>query len=142
MAYQYPILASGGIMEGDLTLAADPTAALMAATKQYVDAGDAAAASHSHSGYEQALYFSAVSVAASAFVSDATYTNWPYRAPVALTGVTADMVPDVMLAPDDAAGGVLAPVAACYAGGVYLYANAVPTAALTIPTVECRKAVS
>ena len=37
-----PILSSGGTMEGDLTLAADPTAALGAATKQYVDAGDAA----------------------------------------------------------------------------------------------------
>lgn len=102
----------------------------------------AAAAVHSHSGYLQGLTFTGVSVSTASFVSNATYTNWPYRAAVALTGVTADMVPDVVFAPDDATGGVLAPVAACYAGGVYLYAKSVPSAAMTVPTIRCTKGVS
>jgi len=102
----------------------------------------AAAAVHSHSGYVQGLTFTGTSVFTTAFVADATFTNWGYRATVALAGVTADMTPSVVFAPDDATGGVLAPVAACYAGGVYLYANAVPGANLTIPTITCTKEVA
>jgi len=56
--------------------------------------------------------------------------------------VAADMVPNVVFDPDTAVSGVLAPVAACYAGGVYLYANAVPSTSLTVPTITCTKEVA
>ena len=85
------------------------------------------------------LQFTDVSVAVSAFVADETYTDYPYRATVTLSGVTAAMTPEVIFGCADAAGGNFAPVADCYAGGVYLYAAEAPGAAMTIPTIICWK---
>jgi len=81
------------------------------------------------------LTFSGVSVLASAFVADATYSDYGYRAAVAITGVTSSMFPEVVLAPSDAASGNFAPVAQSYNGGVYIYAQSVPSATLSIPTI-------
>lgn len=81
------------------------------------------------------LTFSNVSVLASAFVADATYSDYGYRAAVAITGVTSSMFPEVVLAPSDAASGNFAPVAQSYNGGVYIYAQSVPSATLSIPTI-------
>ena len=81
------------------------------------------------------LTFNNVSVLASAFVSDSTYSDYGYRAAVAITGVTSSMFPEVVLAPSDAASGNFAPVAQSYNGGVYIYAQSVPSATLTIPTI-------
>lgn len=79
--------------------------------------------------------FTNVSVATSAWLSDSTYTDFPYRAAVACTGVTAAMFAEVVLSPADALSGNIAPVCQTYSGGVYLYAKAVPSAAVTIPTI-------
>ena len=81
------------------------------------------------------LTFTSKSVATSAWLSDSTYTDFPYRAAVACADVTADMFAEVVLAPTDAASGNIAPVCQTYSGGVYLYAKAVPSAAVTIPTI-------
>ena len=81
------------------------------------------------------LTFTNTSVAASAFVSDSTYSDFPYRAAVALTGVTASMIPEVVFGVSDAMSGNFAPVAEAYDGGIHLYAAAVPDAAITIPTI-------
>lgn len=81
------------------------------------------------------LTFSSTSVPAASFVSDSTYTDFPYRAAVALTGVTASMIPEVVFGVSDAMSGNFAPVAEAYDGGIYLYAAAVPDAAITIPTI-------
>ena len=83
------------------------------------------------------LTFTNKSVAASAFVSNSTYSDFPYRAAVALTGVTAAMVPEVFFGLTDAMSGNFAPVAESYAGGIYIYAAAKPSAAITIPTILC-----
>ena len=83
------------------------------------------------------LMFTNTSVAANAFVADATYTDYPYRAAVTLTGVISGMVPEVIFGLDDAVSGVFAPVAESYNGGIYLYANGVPTGATVIPTIIC-----
>ena len=45
--------------------------------------GDFANASHAHAGYAEVKIFSAVSVAASAWVSDSTYAAYPYAASIA-----------------------------------------------------------
>lgn len=74
-------------------------------------------------------------VPTSAFVSDQTYTDFPYRAAVPLSGVTESMTPEVVLDVEDAMSGNFAPVAACYTGGIYIYAESVPEAAMTIPTI-------
>lgn len=79
--------------------------------------------------------FSSKSVATSAWASDTTYTDYPYRAAVACADVTANMFAEVVLSPADALSGNIAPVCQTYSGGVYIYAKAVPSAAVTIPTI-------
>nr|DAI54364.1 MAG TPA: Receptor Binding Protein [Caudoviricetes sp.] len=85
------------------------------------------------------LQFTDVVVAKAAFAADDTYGDYPYRASVALTGVLSGMIPEVVLSVMDATSGNFAPVAACYDGGIYLYAESVPEAAITIPTILCWK---
>lgn len=79
--------------------------------------------------------FANTSVATTAFAADATYAGYPYRASVALTGVTASMIPEVTFNVDDATSGNFAPVATAYSGGVYIYAVSVPASTVTIPTI-------
>lgn len=83
------------------------------------------------------LNFAGKTVAASAWASDNTYTDFPFRAAVACSGVTANHFPIVVFAPGDAQGGNFAPVAQTYSGGVYIYAMTEPTATLTIPNIVC-----
>ena len=83
------------------------------------------------------LPFTNKTVATSAWVSDTTYTDFPYRAAVSCEGVTAKHYAEVAFAPADAMSGSFAPVAESYDGGVYLYANEMPSAAVTIPTIVC-----
>ncbi len=87
------------------------------------------------------LQFTDTQVAVSAFAASTAYPAFPYQASVALSGVTAAMTPEVVFSPTDALSGNFAPVAAAFAGGVLLYAAAVPAAAVTIPTIICWKAV-
>ena len=115
---------SGALRAGTLPVAAGGTGATTAG------------AARSNLGAQAArLTFTNKAVAASAWVSDTTYTDYPYRAPVACGGVTADMFVQVVLAPEDATGGNFAPVCRSYTGGVYLYAKATPDAEITIPTI-------
>lgn len=81
--------------------------------------------------------FESVSVAASSFVGDDTYSDYPYRAAVPLAGVIASMIPDVTFSVAALADGDFAPVAECYAGGVYIYASSIPTAAVLIDSIVC-----
>ena len=67
------------------------------------------------------------------FSADATYTAYPYRASIALTGVTASMIPEVIFDAEDAVSGTLAPVSAAYDGGIYVYSA--DGSSITIPTV-------
>jgi len=77
-----------------------------------------------------------------AFVADATYADFPFRAAVALGSQVADawdvrgtMVPFVKFAHADAYSGIFAEDAEAYNGGVYIYASEVPEADITIPTL-------
>lgn len=89
-------------------------------------------------GLEMAkLKFLDTTVPASAFAADTTYTDYPYRAAVALTGVTSTMIPEVAFSVSALAETEIAPVAECYNGGVYIYAADVPESAITIPTIIC-----
>ena len=74
-------------------------------------------------------------IATSAWASDTTYADYPYRASVALPPITAVSFVEIVFSPTDATSGNFAPVCDTYAGGVYLYAKAVPDAAITIPTI-------
>ena len=81
--------------------------------------------------------FTNKSVAASAFKADSTYSDYPYRAAVALSGITATWTPYVMFSEADAATGMLSRKANSYAGGVYIYASEVPAAAVAIDEIIC-----
>ena len=105
-------------------------------------ASDFANASHAHAGYAEVKIFSAVSVAASAWVSDSTYAAYPYAASIACSGVTASYVPEVVFGAVEAASGNFAPVALSGSGTVKIYAATKPTAAITVQSITCIKAVS
>lgn len=83
------------------------------------------------------LAFASTAVPVSAWAEDSTYEDYPYRAAVALSGVTAAMMPDVVFGLAAMADNSFAPVAECYNGGVYIYAADVPESAITIPTIIC-----
>ena len=105
-------------------------------------ASDFANASHAHAGYAEVKIFSGVSVAASAWVSDSTYAAYPYAASIACSGVTASYVPEVVFGAVEAASGNFAPVALSGSGTVKIYATTKPTAAITVQSITCIKAVS
>ena len=104
--------------------------------------GDFANASHAHAGYAEVKIFSGVSVAASAWVNDSTYAAYPYAASIACSGVTASHVPEVVFGATEAASGNFAPVALSGSGTVKIYAATKPTAAITVQSITCIKAVS
>lgn len=61
--------------------------------------------------------------------------GFPYRAAVALSGVTAEHFPQVVFSAADAISGTFSPVAESYAGGVYIYAAEAIGSAVTIPAI-------
>ena len=105
-------------------------------------ASDFANASHAHAGYAEVKNFSGVSVAASAWANDSTYAAYPYAASIACSGVTASYVPEVVFGAVEAASGNFAPVALSGSGTVKIYAATKPTAAITVQSITCIKAVS
>ena len=104
--------------------------------------GDFANASHAHAGYAEVKIFSGVSVAVSAWVNDSTYAAYPYAASIACPGVTASHVPEVVFGATEAVSGNFAPVALSGSGTVKIYAATKPTAAITVQSITCIKAVS
>ena len=103
--------------------------------------GDFAAASHSHAGYAEVKIFTNVSVGASAWGNDSTYGAYPFAATITAAGVTTAHVPEVNYGATEAASGDFAPVASSGSGTVKIYAAVKPTAAITIPSIICIKAV-
>lgn len=83
------------------------------------------------------LAFASTAVPVSAWAENSTYEDYPYRAAVTLSGVTAAMIPEVVFGLDAMSNNSFAPVAECYNGGVYVYAADVPESAITIPTIIC-----
>lgn len=104
-------------------------------------ASDFAAATHSHTGYAEVKIFTDVSVPASTWGNDSTYGAYPFAATITAAGVTAAHVPEVNYGATEAASGDFAPVATSGSGTVKIYAAVKPTAAITIPSIICIKAV-
>lgn len=104
-------------------------------------ASDFAAATHSHTGYAEVKIFTDVSVPASAWGNDSTYGAYPFAATITAAGVTAAHVPEVNYGETEAASGDFAQVATSGSGTVKIYAAVKPTAAITIPSIICIKAV-
>lgn len=83
------------------------------------------------------LSFINKTVDTSAWASDTSYTDFSYRAAVSCEGVTVNHYVEVTFAPADSMSGIFAPVVESYNGGIYIYANAIPDTAVTIPTIIC-----
>jgi len=66
-------------------------------------------------------------------VSDATYEDYPFKCAIALSGVVATDVPEVVFNVAEATSGDYAPVAECYDGGVYIWSSV--DTAITVPTI-------
>ena len=74
---------------------------------------------------------------ASSWVADNTYSDFPYRCAIAITGVTASDVAEVVFAQSEASSGNYASVCETYAGGVYIYSSV--NTSITIPTILIHK---
>lgn len=83
------------------------------------------------------LRFQNIEVPTSAWAEDTTYTNYPYRANVALSGVDSTMFPDVVIDETDKGKYEFASSSDSYDGGVHLYASSIPEDAVTLRTVVC-----
>lgn len=66
-------------------------------------------------------------------------SEYPYRIAVPIDGVNSEMMPEVLFSFDDSRDGNFAQFSDTYDGGVYLYANAIPNASVTIPYIICRR---
>lgn len=85
------------------------------------------------------LTFADTTVPVSAFVADSTYQDYPFRAAVTLANVIASMIPNVVYSVAALTDNNFAPVAECYNGGVYIYADSKPSAPVKIDTIICWK---
>lgn len=85
------------------------------------------------------LVFANTTVPVSAFVSDNTYQDYPFRAAVTLANVIASMIPNVVYSVAALTDNNFAPVAECHNGGVYIYADSKPSAPVKIDTIICWK---
>ena len=81
------------------------------------------------------LTFTNVVVQASQWGSPTAYEDFPYYAQIALEGVTAAMIPEVVFSTTDAISGIFAPTAFSYDGFIHILASEQPSAAVTIPTI-------
>ena len=85
------------------------------------------------------LTFADTTVPVSAFSTDSTYQDYPFRAAVALENVISAMIPNVVYSVAALTDNNFAPVAECYNGGVYIYADSKPTKPVKIDTIICWK---
>ena len=84
------------------------------------------------------LVFTDITV--SNWVADNTYTDYPYKASIALTGVDMTMIPFVAFDIEDANSGNYSPTADTYVGGVYIWGKSNDT--VTIPAIVCSKSLN
>ena len=83
------------------------------------------------------LRFQNVVVNTSAWVADTTYTDYPYRANIVLSGVDSTMFPEVVIDETDKGKYEFASSSDSYDGGIHLYASSIPENAITLRTVVC-----
>ena len=83
-----------------------------------------------------------ISVASSAWSSNSTPSSYvdagfPYRATISVSGITGNMIPQVVFDLNDSMSGIFAPIAESITNGVQIYASDVPENDITIPTIIC-----
>lgn len=78
-------------------------------------------------------------VAVSAWSQTGSSENYPWRAAVPISGVTADMRPEVCFDISDLDSGNFASFAESFENGVFIYAAEQPDATVTIPVIDCMR---
>lgn len=83
-----------------------------------------------------------VSVASSAWSSNSTPSSYvdagfSYQATVPISGITTNMIPQVVFDLNDSMSGIFAPVADSVTNGVQIYASDIPENDIIIPTIIC-----
>ena len=86
---------------------------------------------------KQKYVFINEAIPSSAFASDSTYEDFPYRASKTLAPVTSSMIPEVVFGLEDTMNGIFAPVVETYNGGIYVYASEIPEDVTVVPTIIC-----
>ena len=76
-----------------------------------------------------------VAVTTELFVADETYSDYPFRADIALADALAEHVPSVNFGLEQCESGNFAPVASASNGYVRIYAKAVPESGFVIPAI-------
>lgn len=69
------------------------------------------------------------------WTSDSTYTNYPYKAVLSVSGVSATDYIDMVLSPDDVDSGEFASVADSGASTITIWSNTNTRSTITIPTI-------
>ena len=85
----------------------------------------------------QKLTFTNKTVTTSDWEEDETYPDFPYKASITCTGVTADYLAQVIFNVDEVISGIYAPVNETGAGVVNIWASELPEADIVIPTISC-----
>ena len=75
-------------------------------------------------------------VVVSTWVADNTYSDYPFRAAISVSGATSNMIPEVIFSPSDASSGNYAPVSVTSTDVVYIYAKEAGAVEITIPTIH------
>lgn len=75
-------------------------------------------------------------VEVSDWVSDNTYEDYPYKAVISKTGITANDILFVVFDMTEAVSGNYAPICSSAAGTVTIYAKEVPAADIIIPVIK------
>lgn len=76
-----------------------------------------------------------IQVLSSEWTQTNTYEDFPFSATATVTGMTVDMIPEVVFDLTDATSGMFAPVTTAVENGVMIYATEQPQSAVTIPTI-------
>lgn len=81
--------------------------------------------------------FKNVQVLKSSFVTDSTYSDYGYKVDITLNGVTANDVPSVNLAIEQATSGIFSPIAISSTNCVTIFASEKPSSNFVIPNIVC-----
>lgn len=74
-------------------------------------------------------------VLSSAWAQTNTYSDYPFSATAEVTGMTADMIPEVVFSLEDATSGTFAPIVEATTNGVILYASEQVQSTIVLPTI-------
>lgn len=85
------------------------------------------------------VVWSDISIPVASWVSDSTYSQYPYRATLTFAGCNDTYIPEVFPTPDSIELGVLAPIAVTDTDKIYLYATEKPTAVINIANILLTK---